>query len=289
MAAAIETALRKRTRTGNGRIALADVATVEETAAPSASSATKLEILPPKQTVIHKTAGFQDAYGLCIMCHSEKEIGVLTGPPGIGKTTTIREFAKDYSGEVILITARPEMSVRDFIQQLANLLGLGILYGSNYERATSVVEELQKRPRTIIVDEAENLARSSISKLEILRRIYDDAETGLVLVGTPRLKTLLVKGPSRRENLSQLYSRISYLLEVSGLTAEDVGNILAPCQVADTARKELWQVAADTDHGGTRMFFKLWNLVQKIAAMNGGDITRDIVKQAMSKYLLTGK
>ena len=243
----------------------------------------------PKESSVYRTTGFQDAYGVCAMCHKEKEIGVLTGSPGIGKTTTLKEFAKDYAGDVVYFTARPEMSVRDFIQQLASPLGLGVLYGSAYERTVAVIDALLRRPHTLVVDEAENLARSSVSKLEILRHVYDDAGVGVVMVGTPRLKTILVKGPSRRENLSQLYSRVGYFMEVSGLTEEDVGQILSAQKMTDAAKQELWRVAADTDYGGTRMFFKVWKLLQKVTNAENSEITRDTVRQLMGKYLLTGR
>lgn len=238
---------------------------------------------------IYQTIGFSDAYGVCAMCHEEKELGILTGAPGIGKTTTLKEFAKDYAGEVIFFTARPEMSTRDFIQQFATQLGLGVLYGSAYERTTAVIQALLAHPHTIIIDEAENLAKSSVTKLEILRHIYDDSGVGIMIAGTPRLRTLLIKGPSYRENLSQLYSRVSYFMELTGLAEEDVGQILSSHKVNNAARQALWKIAADINHGGTRMFFKVWKLLLKVLNSETTEITGEMVKQISGKYLLTGR
>ena len=255
----------------------------------TAKAASKLAIVQPQKSSVYQTESFNDVYTVCALCHEEKEIGVLTGAPGIGKTTALKDFAKDYEGEVLFFTARQEMSVRDFLQQLATPLGLGTLYGSAYERTCMVIERLKQYPRTIIVDEAENLARTSVSKLEILRHIFDDAQVGVILAGTPRLKTVLIKGPSRRENLSQLYSRVGYFREVTGLSEADVMHIISTHKTTASARNDLWQVAADIDHGGTRMFFKVWKLVQKLLTSEEQEISRDMVRQIKSKYLLTGR
>ena len=47
-----------------------------------------------------------------------------------------------------------------------------------------IIDKLKSSGRLIIVDEAEHLPYTS---LELLRRIYDKAEVGILLVGMPRL------------------------------------------------------------------------------------------------------
>jgi DNA transposition AAA+ family ATPase len=65
-----------------------------------------------------------------------------------------------------------------------------------------IIDKLKSSGRLNIIDEAEPLPYKS---LELLRRIYDKAQVGILLVGMPRL-IMNLKGEKRQ--YAQLYSRV---------------------------------------------------------------------------------
>ena len=79
-----------------------------------------------------------------------------------------------------------------------------------------IVNKLKNSGRLIIVDEAENLPYRA---LELLRRIYDKAKVGILLVGLPKLLTNL-KG--NKGQYKQLYSRVGVLAELLPIPGNDI-------------------------------------------------------------------
>uniref|UniRef100_UPI0014825286 AAA family ATPase n=1 Tax=Salmonella enterica TaxID=28901 RepID=UPI0014825286 len=71
------------------------------------------------------------------------------------------------------------------------------------------IRELEKSKRLILVDEAELLPYQT---LEALRRLYDMAETGVVLAGLPRLSDNLIGEDGEHV---QLYSRIAQHVDLN--------------------------------------------------------------------------
>jgi hypothetical protein len=47
---------------------------------------------------LYKTEAFRDALGWCDSIRQRREIGVMVGRPGVGKTTTLREYANRTPG-----------------------------------------------------------------------------------------------------------------------------------------------------------------------------------------------
>lgn len=85
-----------------------------------------------------------------------------------------------------------------------------------------MTEKLKNEDRIIKVDEAQHL---SLSNIELLRDIYDDTETAIVLVGNERLYSKIAADKSK--DYAQIYSRIGVKEHVltDDTTFEDVKNI----------------------------------------------------------------
>jgi DNA transposition AAA+ family ATPase len=116
-----------------------------------------------------------------------------------GKTDAVKAYAND-DPDVIPVEAAIGMTAKAMFSELAQRVGLDG-EGSTNDLFVEVCRKLKGSDRMIIIDEAENLAYRT---LEFVRRTYDMAKIGVLLVGTRRLITNL---RGRRGQYAQLYSR----------------------------------------------------------------------------------
>jgi DNA transposition AAA+ family ATPase len=125
-----------------------------------------------------------------------------------------------------------------------------------------IVEALRERDAVIMIDEADYLSDSS---LELVRRVINDkAQTGVVLVGLPRLKYKL---ENLRNDHQQLTSRVGVLLEVKKLTKTDAVKIIEG--VWKGLSKETIEAFVKTANGSVRTLAKLIGRVHQVMAKNG--------------------
>lgn len=217
--------------------------------------------------------------GVCKACARERAMGVILGPPGSGKTTALNEYLKQ-DPQAILITADVLMTSKQLIEEIAQAVGVE-LGGGLRDIMQRVTAALRAEPRLVIVDEADMLVSTSsrtVRKLEILRILYDQGKTGVVLCGLPRLRAWLTRGPSLRENLAQLYSRVSFLRELQGLTKEEMRAILAQYNMTPAARDYLLSQGGAREAGGMRRLTTILRRALDLAG--GGAITEEMVQAA---------
>ncbi len=146
--------------------------------------------------------------------HGSPLFTAIVGEPGIGKTDALRRYAQSArlrDRRVLLITVTQTATVRTLCSEILTDLG-GVPNGQTARMVDRIVAELKKEPRLIVLDEVNNLAdsyRSASTILNTLRGINDLASTGLVLVGTQGLLTMLY-APARRDQMEMLLSRIGH-------------------------------------------------------------------------------
>lgn len=227
---------------------------------------------------LFETEDLVQVLGLCSMCQADGEIGIITGPPGAGKTTALKEFC-DREPFTVYIRADVTMSGKELIKELGEALGVSI-QGSQRNRVRQIIKRLRDSSAMIIIDESDLLvSKDSVKKLEILRAIWDETQCGLVLAGLPRLAVYLVKGPGGNENLSQFYSRVRRAYAMKGIRPDEVRRVLAGYDMTDAAKKYLAAAAASKAQGGLRRFNRLvQNSLDLVEA--GETITLEIVKEA---------
>jgi DNA transposition AAA+ family ATPase len=107
----------------------------------------------------------------------------------------------------------------ELLENIITAMGESSPGGSLNMRMSAIQKSLQRRYRMIIVDEADLL---QVRHLEILRAIYDAGNCSMVLIGLPRLRVLLTRGQSLKDNLAQLYSRVGFMRDITPPSREDI-------------------------------------------------------------------
>lgn len=209
------------------------------------------------------------------IAHLENEIGVVSGDAGLGKTFAVREYTRLNPG-VILIEADLGYTARTLFQELHRMLGYDGR-GALHDLFSDVVMKLRGADRLIIVDEAEHLPYRA---LEMLRRVYDKAGIGILLVGMPRLVANL-KG--RRAEYAQLYSRVGVAARLERLTERDTLSIV-------TAIEEPAARLSDDYHrcsgGNARVLSKLVLRSLRVAEVNKTRLSRQVVERTADMLIL---
>lgn len=236
-----------------------------------------------REIELYQTREFTEALGLLDWTREKRKMCVMVGHPGIGKTTIVREFARRVPG-VHVIVCRSTMRMRDLLDTIADSLGIAA-GGSNDERVRRIQRELSAREDAMLIfDEADHLYNGwDVKKFELLRQLWDETTTPIVLAGPPRLEEILTHG-SGRSNLSQLYRR-KYEIKLTGIRADEVRGILAQYDVEPHAAAELALIATDTRHGGMGNFIEIFGMCLEAAA--GGTVTPEILAGARC-YKLQG-
>lgn len=144
--------------------------------------------------------------------HRRKRIGVIAGPPGIGKTQSIAEFQSRYGDEVVVVkigmkNAGSTTTLR-FVAaaiQGSSADGTGWMPNGLFELQRKIFAQICERqginivharaglyppeaftPLTLIIDEAQNLSREAIELLRFWcdpEGCYSPVPLGLVFVG----------------------------------------------------------------------------------------------------------
>ena len=222
-----------------------------------------------------------------------KGFGLLTGQPGRGKTTVIRNWSSALSPSLykVVYTCLSTLTVNDFYRNLASLLGAEPAYRKT-ENFRLIQDEINRlaldkhKTPVIIIDEANYIGNTVLNDLKILFNFEKDSRDRAVilLVGLPQLNNTLKL--SIHEPLRQ---RIIMNYNLDGLTKDEgreyIGQKLrgAGCSqpVFEEAAVEAVLNASD---GTARMINKFCNEAMVIGHAQGKNlISADIVMQAVNE------
>jgi DNA transposition AAA+ family ATPase len=139
-------------------------------------------------------------------------VSILWGKMGIGKTTIIREYQRlNNHGRTIAIRFPAGSSFSIFLKQIAKSCGLSPNGKNHFELRVLIIKILGAGKRLLIVDELHQAFLTcspevAVRCCELLREIADEAECGMVLIGTEALEESILHG-QYKEALAQLVDR----------------------------------------------------------------------------------
>lgn len=221
------------------------------------------------------TSVVKKVFEVARICHLDGEIGVLYGNAGIGKTEAVKEYARRNT-DVILVEADLGYTAKVLFQELNKKLGMDGR-GSIHDLFDDVVMKLKDSGRLIIVDEAEHLPYRA---LELLRRVYDKAGVGILLVGMPRLIANL---RGKKGEYAQLYSRVGVASKLDELKESDVDAIVSSVIPGSNGT---YKVYYECSKGNTRVLTKLILRSLRVAEINNMTICPEIVRETAKMLIV---
>jgi len=209
------------------------------------------------------------------MCHLDGEIGVVCGEAGAGKTISVKEYASRNS-DVILVEADLGYTALDLFRELHKKCGFD--GGCNLNKMKDdIIERLRDSGRLIIIDEAEHLP---VRALDLLRRVNDKAEVGILFCGLARfMETLRV----RQTDFAYLYTRIGFRITLDSLQAQDIETIV---NEAIPGRDGLWRTFQEECYGNGRILGKLITRSLRLAELNGVPVTPEMAREAAKMLVM---
>ena len=216
------------------------------------------------------------------IAHIEKDIALIVADAGAGKSTAAAWYAKYNEKAVVLINVVSGMNRRLLVHEIARQLSLDIMRVSFNTLVKNVADMLFEHDMVVILDEADYLRSDA---LEFVRRlVYDLGQSGLVLIGLPRLKYMI---QNLRNDHRQLESRVGVCLHLSGLSRVDATAIAE--SVWPNIDKKVIDAIFNVSKNDVRQFTKIIERMQQTMAINNvAEPDVDIVETAAALVMRRG-
>lgn len=189
------------------------------------------------------------------------EIVIISGAPGLGKTTAIRQYqAKNrnvWIGTMDPTTAKVNGMLVELCEEM------GVLEKAPAKLARAIGRKVDGTAGLIIIDEAQHLEAKSLDQL---RSFYDRYNIGIALVGN-ELIYRLIDGERQRANFAQLVSRIGRRITQSKSNPADMCKLIAAWGVTEKEEIKLLKAIARRP-GALRSMTKVLQLASMLAAGN---------------------
>jgi len=235
----------------------------------------EIEAMPKELIPFAPITNAEIVFQIARTCHLEQEIGVLVGEAGTGKTKSAKEYARQ-NPDVIFIEADLSFTTKVFFKELHRKLGMDGS-GGIYDLFTDCVEKLEGSNRLIIIDEAENLPYRA---LDMVRRLYDKANIGILLMGLPRLIHNL---RGKRGEFKQLYSRVGIMMSLDEFSETDTKMIV---NSVFPNVNGVYKTFHELSRGNGRKLEKLILRTSRAARAGKKEVTDKLVKSAAEVLLL---
>lgn len=196
------------------------------------------------------------------------DMALVIGVPGVGKSTTCREYQRKYSNVWIATAAAHTTGVVPVLREIAD--SVGTVHGSGASGlAREIATKVTGRNGLLIIDEAHHL---STQALDAIRALHDATGVAVALVGSPELLAKL-------ERMPQLFSRLGVRLFRRKVLKGDVTALLDAWQISGREERRLLTRLADQP-GALRSVTKILRLATALAAGSGASLTLQHIKDA---------
>jgi DNA transposition AAA+ family ATPase len=235
-----------------------------------------------KRVEIAETDDLRRVANAIQIAHAEKDIALIVGDAGAGKSAAAAWYVRRNERATALVNVVSGMNRRMLVQEIARQLSVDTERTPLNALIKNVADALLERDMAVILDEADYLKADA---LEFSRRlVYDLGQSGLVLIGLPRLKHII---QNLRNDHRQLESRIGVYLSLSGLTRADAA-VIARSAWPDVDRKIVDAIYA-ISRTDTRQFVKIIERIQGAMALNNiAEPDLEIVEVAASLVMRRG-
>lgn len=213
------------------------------------------------------------------IAHTEKDIALIVADAGSGKSTAARHYCEQNPRTTIMIQVVSGMNRKMLVQEIAKQLSLDTARVPFQTLIQNTADALQERNIVVILDEADYLKADA---LEFTRRlVYDLGESGLVLIGLPRLKGMI---QNLKNDHRQLESRIGVYLPLSGLSKKDATSLANA--VWPACSKDIIEAIYDVSKTDVRQFCKIIERCQNLMLLNKVETPDlELVEMAAAKVI----
>jgi len=223
----------------------------------------------------------------CKRAHTYRSFSVVSAFVGTGKTRSVKKYAEDYPN-CILVEATPNMNAKVLLRRLVEKTGAIVHKSYRYSQGTkddmieAVISRLSGSDKLIILDEADKVNQDT---LEVLRRISDLANVGVVLSGTEELQPM-IRDP--RGRFGQISSRILFWPTViKGIKEHDAEAIVTAALGHEaTLTPEIHKAFFEMCDGSARVLaHSLITGVRDYGLRKGHELTVNMIYQVGTKLL----
>ena len=224
-----------------------------------------------------ETDDYRRITGVCEMSDRHREFGIIIGSPGTGKTCSLEKYLET-NPQSVLVTCDEMSTIKSIMIDVADNIGVSA-WGSAATIAKRIIQELRRRPRLLIFDEADMLKRTSL--LEALRGIYDKARTvGVVLCGNQTLAQRIMELAEDRPELARIRDRVGVYVRLHGLSAAEIEQLLARVNLTSGAKKMLVEV------GKKRGIRRLVKAAESVLEITRGEVIHEDLVVELDQILL---
>lgn len=206
-----------------------------------------------------ETKSYAEVIGTVKLGISRRKLTAVFGTPGSGKSSLLNDIELEHPNAHVILCS-PTMTMKNLLVQIANKINTHVK-GDTYSVQQQLTEALIADPRHILLfDECENLHRGNVSKIDVLRQIYDESNIPMVLCGTYQLQALL--SGANDHNQPQIFRRL-FKAEFKLITKEEFTRYLDDLErllvlrFTPDARSELFTLCTDIENGGLGIFIYL--------------------------------
>ena len=229
-------------------------------------------------------SNFEQVQRVARYCQSQRDIGMIVGPPGCGKTYAANDYLANNLNVYIATLSPIFVAVCPGLARVAEAVGLTGAVSAGYVNHMRLVARFLDRGSAdaaplLIIDECQH---AGDALLDELRALHDEAKIGLLLIGNAEFpKRFRGHGAAP---FAQLTSRIGARLELGPPALADIAPICERYGISAKAELvHLLRLAQGI--GGLRVVAKLAALAD---TLNGEDKSPTLADLKLASTILLG-